>query len=32
MQVLYQLSYGPNNDGLALEQSFAVRTLHLEDP
>ena len=32
MQVLYQLSYGPKNDGIALEQSFVVRTLHREDP
>ena len=32
MQVLYQLSYGPKNDGIALEQSFVERTLHREDP
>ena len=32
MQVLYQLSYGPKNDGIALEQPFVVRTLHREDP
>ena len=32
MQVLYQLSYGPKNDGVALEQSFAVSTLHRGDP
>ena len=32
MQVLYQLSYGPKNDEIALEQSFVVRTLHREDP
>ena len=32
MQVLYQLSYGPINDGLALEQIFVVGTLHREVP
>ena len=32
MQVLYQLSYGPKNDGLALEQIVVVVTLHREDP
>ena len=32
MQVLYQLSYGPKNDGNALEQPLVVRTLHREDP
>ena len=32
MQVLYQLSYGPNDVEIALEQSFAVGTLHREDP
>ena len=32
MQVLYQLSYGPNDVEIALEQSFVVGTLHREDP
>ena len=32
MQVLYQLSYGPSDVEIALEQSFVVRTLHREDP
>ena len=32
MQVLYQLSYGPKNDGLALEQIVVVGTLHREVP
>ena len=32
MQVLYQLSYGPKNDGLALEQIFVFDTLHREVP
>ena len=32
MQVLYQLSYGPKNDGLALEQIFVDDTLHREVP
>ena len=32
MQVLYQLSYGPNDVEIALEQFFDVRTLHREDP
>ena len=32
MQVLYQLSYGPKNDELALEQIFVFGTLHREVP
>ena len=32
MQVLYQLSYGPKNDGCALEQIFVIDTLHREVP
>ena len=32
MQVLYQLSYGPKNDGLALEQIFVNDTLHRKVP
>ena len=32
MQVLYQLSYGPNDVEIALEQSFVVGTLHCKDP
>ena len=32
MQVLYQLSYGPKNDELALEQIFVNDTLHREVP
>ena len=32
MQVLYQLSYGPKNVGIARKQPFVVRTLHREDP
>ena len=32
MQVLYQLSYGPSDVEIALEQFFDVRTLHREDP
>ena len=32
MQVLYQLSYGPKNDELALEQIVVVGTLHRKVP
>ena len=32
MQVLYQLSYGPNDVEIALEQSFVIWTLHREAP
>ena len=32
MQVLYQLSYGPNDVEIALEQPFVLWILHREGP